>query len=44
MSVDYIGYVYALTIAVGGIIGFLTKGNNTSNLILTLNGNLFDLI
>ena len=26
MSVDYIGYVYALTIAVGGMIGFLTKG------------------
>ena len=26
MSVDYIGDLYALTIAVGGIIGFLTKG------------------
>ncbi|XP_023337683.1 transmembrane protein 14A-like [Eurytemora carolleeae] len=30
MSVDYIGYVYALTIAVGGMIGFLTKGSLTS--------------
>jgi len=34
MSVDYIGYVYALTIAVGGMIGFLTKGKKQT--ILTM--------
>eukprot|EP00088_Acartia_fossae_P064821 TRINITY_DN79846_c0_g1_i1.p2 TRINITY_DN79846_c0_g1~~TRINITY_DN79846_c0_g1_i1.p2 ORF type:complete len:109 (+),score=16.67 TRINITY_DN79846_c0_g1_i1:36-362(+) len=30
MGTDYIGYIYAITIAIGGVVGYITKGSLTS--------------